>query len=158
MARVLVIGYGNPLRSDDGVGLLAVRALREQLAGTDAEFVECQQLNMELAQPISEAEFVVFIDASTHGVAGEIVYQHLTPEAKPVASLSHGADPAVLLQAARELYGRAPEALLATIAGECFGYGTELTEHVARSLKGVVARLTEILRTRLLKAKVQSAN
>jgi Ni,Fe-hydrogenase maturation factor len=53
-ARRLVIGIGNLLRGDDGVGGL----LAEEVGGRSV-----QQLTPELAAELAELEVVVFIDA-----------------------------------------------------------------------------------------------
>jgi hydrogenase maturation protease len=61
--NLLVIGYGNTLRGDDGVGprvAEAVRALR--LPGVST--LVCQMLTPEHAAPISLAQTVIFVDAA----------------------------------------------------------------------------------------------
>src|SRR5690242_12833541 len=69
MARVLVIGYGNPLRGDDGVGWHAAEALAKSLQDEERVPAErvmvlaCHQLTLELAEPLSRVERVIFIDA-----------------------------------------------------------------------------------------------
>ena len=62
LVKTLIIGYGNTLRQDDGVG----RYLAEQIA--EEQWPECQvlsvhQLTPELAASIAEVEQVIFIDA-----------------------------------------------------------------------------------------------
>src|SRR5687767_15002380 len=62
-SKLLVIGYGNTLRRDDGVGprvAETVGALR--LPGVRT--LVCQQLSPEHAEPISQADAVVFVDAA----------------------------------------------------------------------------------------------
>ncbi len=144
MRNVLVIGWGNSLRSDDCVGLYAVRELQKMLQQPNVEFVECPQLQPELAERISHSDLAVFIDAATDGIGGEINYEPVRP-ARTSAILSHGSDPGTLLGAAKELYGHAPTALLATVSGECFGYGTKLSPEVEVSMKGVTQRVSEII-------------
>ena len=50
----LIIGYGNPLRTDDGIGIV----IAEAIGG-----IGLQQLKPELAEPISRAKHLVLIDA-----------------------------------------------------------------------------------------------
>jgi hydrogenase maturation protease len=153
MSKVLVVGYGNQLRSDDSVGPQAVRELKQQLADTEVEYIECHQLNIELSQPISEAELVIFVDASTDGISGEIHYENIKPgDAATPTSMSHHVDPAILMTAAKQLYGKAPEAIVATVTGECFGFGRELSPEVASAMHGVVHHLKDLIREKLSKA------
>lgn len=144
MRNVLVIGWGNSLRSDDCVGIYAVRELKKKVQRANVEFVEVPQLQPELAERISHSDLAVFIDAATQGISGEINYEPLMPAPKR-AAISHGSDPETLLGAAKELFGHAPTALLATVSGECFGYGTKLSPEVEVSMKGVTERVSEII-------------
>jgi hydrogenase maturation protease len=69
MARVLIVGYGNPLRGDDGLGWHAAEALRAALP--EAEILAVHQLTPELAEDASRAELVIFLDAAETGAPGE---------------------------------------------------------------------------------------
>jgi hydrogenase maturation protease len=64
MTRALIIGYGCPLRGDDAFGWHAAHRLLK-LAGNDSvQVLATHQLTPELAEPISHADLVIFIDAS----------------------------------------------------------------------------------------------
>src|SRR5690242_12882091 len=61
--QLLVIGYGNELRRDDGVGAKVACAVAEwHLPGIEA--IVCHQLTPELAERIASAAHVVFVDAA----------------------------------------------------------------------------------------------
>ena len=70
MPRVLIIAYGNPLRSDDGVGWIVAEELRRRLASPEVEVLQLQQLLPEVAESVSRAETVIFVDASCDGEPG----------------------------------------------------------------------------------------
>ena len=59
----LVIGYGNTLRGDDGVGPRVAEAIH-QLALPGVRALVCPMLTPELADPISRAHTVIFVDAA----------------------------------------------------------------------------------------------
>ena len=64
----LVIGYGNTLRGDDGVGQKVAEVIASLgLSGIRA--LSCHQLTPELADPISEVRMVVFVDATVDNIA-----------------------------------------------------------------------------------------
>ncbi len=67
--RVLVIGYGNPLRGDDGVGPAVVRRL--QLAAGDTA-MEAMQLLPEHIEAVARAGLVVLVDAGVDLSPGEV--------------------------------------------------------------------------------------
>lgn len=137
--RVLVIGYGNPLRGDDGLGW----RVAERLAGEwpDAEVITCQQLTIDLAEPISRADRVAFVDAAAYGVPGTVYEQPLQPDASAPASFTHHAVPGVLLAVSEKLYGRLPQAVLFSVVGEVFEHGWTLSPRVETALPGVIRRL-----------------
>lgn len=128
----LVIALGNPLREDDGVGWAVANALEP--AG-DLRVVVVQQLTPEMAEDVSRADRVVFVDARQGGPAGELRAVGLEP-AVAEHGLSHVLDPATLLHYAEVLYGRAPKAWLVSIAGEHFGLGDSLSAKVERAVPG----------------------
>src|ERR1019366_9269285 len=63
MIPVLIIGYGIPLRSDDGIGWHAAQSLLNEWPAEEVRVESAQQLLPEMADWISDAHCVVFIDA-----------------------------------------------------------------------------------------------
>ncbi len=138
MPRVVVIGYGNPLRTDDAIGWRAAGELSTELAGSEVEIVACHQLTPEMAESIAQAKLVIFIDACTDGSPGRISKTAVEPAAFTPDMMSHHLDPPSLLACAKELYGRAPKAVVICVTGECFGFGRELTPTVEQVFPGVL--------------------
>lgn len=122
--NTLVIGYGNPLRGDDGAGAFVARRL-----GPDA--IACHQLTPELAEPVSRAHRVIFVDAHAGVPAGEIILQRVRPRA---SSGIHRFDPETLLAWSQQLYGHAPEAIFIGIGGESFDLGESLSPAAQRAV------------------------
>lgn len=146
MAKILVIGYGNPLRGDDSFGHRAVEQLKQEVQGREVEFVDCQQLTPELAERVSKADLVLFVDADMDGVAGTIHSRRIEPVAsRNSGSLVHHLDPDALLALAHALFGKTPESMLMTVTGECFGYGSQLSTEVNKALPGVVHHMKELI-------------
>ena len=141
--RVLIIGYGNPLRGDDGIGPEAARRLAAEMTDPDVEALAVHQLTPELAEPISQAELVLFIDAASEGVPGEVRVQKIEPRT-PEQAFTHQFDPPMLLAAAQLLFGRSPEARLISIAAQSFEFEERLSAPVAASIEKVVRRVREI--------------
>lgn len=60
--KALIIGWGNSLRGDDGIGLKVAELLERRLIQAD---IRCSlQLLPEMCEEISRARQVVFVDAS----------------------------------------------------------------------------------------------
>jgi hydrogenase maturation protease len=128
--RVLLIGYGNVLRGDDALGPMAVERLRHLLTESlqNVELLSCHQLAPELAERLAQCDRAIFVDAEACGEPGTVGVRRLSPAAANVPSLTHHVHPAALLALARELYGRAPEALLVTGAAATFDSRESLSE------------------------------
>ncbi|MCC7210126.1 MAG: hydrogenase maturation protease [Anaerolineae bacterium] len=147
----LVIGYGNTLRRDDGVGPAAARALEHRGAPPDTEIIALFQLTPELAEPISRADTVIFVDASVHdgGAPGDVRETRLSvpddPHLDPGA-FTHNVTPLLLVVAAHGLYGRAPDAAwLITVSAGSFDLGEGLSAPVQAALSRVVSRIEALL-------------
>jgi hydrogenase maturation protease len=130
----LVVAYGNPLRQDDGVGWAVAAALSGR---DDVEVRTVQQLLPEMAEALARAAFVVFVDARRGGEPGLVEQAAVTP-AWTTWTGAHSLRPEELLGLCRRYYGRAPEAVLVSVAGERFGFGEELSPAVRAAIPRVV--------------------
>jgi hydrogenase maturation protease len=147
--KTLIIGYGNGLRGDDGVGPRAA----EQVEGwglPEVTSLAVHQLTPELAAAIAEANVVWFIDACVEG-PGRV--ESVVPTA-PDSRLDHLWSPGVLLYLAKSLYGAEPIAYHLLIPAVEFSYGLELSA-IARD--GLAWGLNT-LKGRLLETPMQPPN
>lgn len=138
---MLVIGYGNTLRSDDGVGpkvAEAVAALR--LKGV--ETLACDLLTPELADPVSKADAVVFVDAAVDAPR-EVQLRPLAP-ADSSQIMAHAANPRTVLALARDVFGHAPKAWWLTIPAKNLGIGEELSDLARQGFETAVAELKRL--------------
>ena len=87
----------------------------------------------------------LFVDAADCGEPGTVRVQRLSPEAGDVTSLTHHVQPAALLALARELYGRAPEALLVTGAGATFDGRESLSEPGRKALQEICRLVPQLI-------------
>jgi len=153
--RVLIIAYGNPLRSDDGVGWRAADALTYVLAKTEAEILCFHQLGPELAETISHFRHVIFIDAATTSqgkVPGEIRIEPISPADKDATGptrFSHHMTPPAVLGLAKTLYNAAVHAHLATVTGQSFDHGEGLSPAVNSALPDLVSKIESLVRDML---------
>ena len=145
MKRALVIGYGNPLRGDDGVGWLAAEQLADAAEDDRIELLPRHQLTPELAEPISRAERVIFIDACAAGTPGSWNCQEVAPEPKQSAPVTHHFNPQALLAYAQALFNASPQAFLISIAAGSFHCGEGLTPPVRAALAEVIAYVHKLL-------------
>jgi hydrogenase maturation protease len=152
MKPLLLIGYGNPLRQDDGLGWRIAMAI-EALGLPDLQVLAAQQLTHELAAPIALAEAVVFVDAaygestangSAQGI-GPLALKplHHNPQAPNPGpqTFSHQLTPQALLVLAGELYGHQPAALELLVPAQWDGHGEGFSPCAAAALPTAMALL-----------------
>ena len=127
MSRILIIGYGNVLRADDGAGYRAAEELqRHYRDDPEVRVFAAHQLTPEMAAEISSNDFVMFLDASSEAEPGKIWQVAVSPEAT-LSGFTHQLTPASLLSAAEKLYGHAPEAVCISMAGWSFNLDDKLS-------------------------------
>jgi hydrogenase maturation protease len=135
MNRALVLACGNPQRGDDGAALHIADCLRSGLCDPETNIHSQQQWTPELAEQISEAEIVIFVDAAAGLPPGEIACRTLQPRQHTPTSITHHTSPESLLWLARELYGkRPPRAYLVTVGGASFDLSEELSDPVSHAI------------------------
>ena len=143
--RVLIVGYGNPLRGDDAVGWKAAERLEQLLKLPGVEIQTGHQLLPELADPLSRAELAILIDASCDGPAGQVSCRPVVPAGSGQPGMTHGFEPPDLLACARSVFGRCAKTMLFTISAQSFEHGAELTEPARRALDEVVQSVCDLV-------------
>jgi len=133
---LLLIGYGNPGRGDDGLGPALVDRLESlELAGI--ELLSDYQLTVDMAHDIASFEKVVFADAAMTG-AEPFSLTRIEPGA-PLSFTSHCQRPEGLLYLAQSLFGARARAHVLGIRGYSFGhFSEELSPEAARNLDAAV--------------------
>ena len=139
---LLVIGYGNPLRGDDGAGPEAARRV-ERLGLPGVIVIESHQLLPEHAETLSRFERAVFIDAHADLAREEIEVSAVTPSRNPEPG-SHATDPASLLSLAKALYGHSPEATLIALPARNFDLCEGLSPLTESAVEQAVIRVSKL--------------
>jgi hydrogenase maturation protease len=142
-AQLLVIGYGNTLRGDDGVGPRVAESVGNlRLPGVRT--LICQQLSPEHAAPIAQAEKVIFVDAAV-AAPREVQFRELTP-GDTSQLMAHAANPGTMLALARDVFGHAPKAWWLTIPAEKMEFSEELTPIAQRGCAEAVKEIQNFFR------------
>ena len=143
MTRVLVLGFGNPGRGDDGLG----PAIAEAVAGLGLPHVTVDvdfQLAVEHAADLAEHDVVVFVDAAIRGPA-PVAFAAVEPT-EDTHFTTHYVEPAMVLGLAARIYRAQPRAYLLAVRGyEFHEFGEFLSERAAANLEAAVAFLGPLL-------------
>jgi hydrogenase maturation protease len=129
----LIIGIGNPLRSDDGLAW----AVTEQLSldcNTTCDIHNVYQLTPELAQSMAVVNLVVMIDANHTGEPGELRIYTLSSSAQPGAIGTHYTTPEELAALTAIVYGQCPPVVVVTMAGANFSIGEQFSTIIVQRI------------------------
>ena len=153
---ILIVGYGNPLRSDDGLGWHAAALLAgdPRLDGVTA--LQRHQLTPELAFDMSTAALVVLVDATRNRPPGTFTMGRVE-RAGDVSSTtwSHHLSPSCLAALAYELYGRVPDVFVLSCGAESLEVGDRLSPTVEAALPRVVDAVVQFVASRVAHAAAE---
>jgi hydrogenase maturation protease len=145
MSRTLVIGYGNPLRGDDGLGWQVADCLAKVVADEKTKILAVHQLTPELAEPISNSDLVIFVDASYEGDPGSWRSEAIAPSSEISNALAHYFTPVGLLGYAYAIFKARPRSLLVSVAALTFDCGDKLSPKI----ETVIPDIVQYIRTQI---------
>jgi len=136
VTKILIIGYGNPGRLDDGLGpAFAETAKQFNIEGVDTD--SDYQLTVEDAVDIAEHDIVLFADADVRGP--EPFYLKKIEPAAVVSLSSHSIKPQALVGLVKESFNKEVEAYVLGIRGYEFNeFEEKLSEKAVQNLNAAV--------------------
>jgi hydrogenase maturation protease len=113
--KILILGIGNPLLSDDGAGICVAARLKGELDRPDVTVLETSTAGLSLLDFLTGYDKAIIIDAiqTVGGTPGQIY--KLTPEAFDTAehiTSPHGIDFRTALELGKKLGFRLPEEII----------------------------------------------
>jgi len=121
----LVIGWGNDLRGDDGVGRRVAERVRAMCL-PNVVVCSLHQPGPELAADMAGASRVIFVDASLE--VEEVTVRRVDSDILPSdGGLGHAVSPESLACLARTLYEADPEVWAIHVPASDFEYGHDLS-------------------------------
>jgi len=146
--RILIYGYGNPGRRDDGLGIELVRMVQEWI---DKHHLKCMtsennyQLNVEDAETISKMEIVVFVDATQEEGINEYKFKKIEPSDKKVEFSMHAVSPEFVLGLSNKLFKKLPETYVLAVKGYEWDFKEGLSYNANLNLEQAFQFLTRKL-------------
>ena len=142
--RVLLMGFGNPGRQDDGLGPALAAAIEQRgLEGVTAD--ANYQLSVEDASAVAEHDVVIFADAATCG-REPFAFYPLEP-ADTISFSTHSVSPGAVLGLAQELFSAEPPAYMLAIRGYEFNeYRESLSAQAKANLDAAVRFIEQVIR------------
>ncbi|MCX7983610.1 MAG: hydrogenase maturation protease [Bacteroidetes bacterium] len=151
MSSVLVVGYGNTLRADDGAGVRAAEFIAQQYPQINVLCVH--QLTPEIAEVLSRVSLAFFLDADFTSNSVKI-----TPITEPPWKYrhnSHVATPHDLLALSAHLYGTYPrKTFIVSIPACSVMFSETLSPQTQQFVEEAVLLVTKLISEETTSGKV----
>ena len=144
--RILIYGYGNPGRRDDGLGPALVNLVENWINSEKISNVSVDsnyQLNIEDAYTIHNYDLVIFADATVEDI-DDFVLTRVLGSSKTDFTM-HSVHPAFVLDLCNQLYEVVPDVFLLHIKGYDYELKEGLTEKAEENLQNAYHFIKEIL-------------
>jgi hydrogenase maturation protease len=142
MNKVLIIGYGNTLRGDDGAGVHAAELIAKRRP--EVSCIYMHQLMPELAEQIAECDTVFFIDADVNVTQPSV--RLVAPSVEADQPRTHFISPESLLSLSQQLYQQIPsKAYVVGIPASEFEFSEELSESTKKAVDDSVMLVESLL-------------
>lgn len=129
MNRVLIVGYGNTLRGDDGIGPHVVESLAPAQLPPGTRCLCLPQLDISLVAQLPQADVAIFVDARHDDDAALIRVDWIGPPELPDNThSSHSVGLPFLIGLTEQCYGRSPCCYLIQPKGVEFSICETLSE------------------------------
>lgn len=137
----LVIGYGNTLRSDDGVGVRVAEIVADWNL-PEVRSLALPQLTPELAAQLAEVNLAIFVDVCQ--TIEDVKLLSLKPS-ESIAFKSHFSEPRALLSLTQALFKKCPQAWWVIVPGENFQLGDHLSPLAEHGVDRALSQIQSLL-------------
>lgn len=145
--KVLLYGYGNPGRQDDGLGKAMVDLATQWANEAQIEYIDFDanyQLQVEDVTLMEGKEMVIFVDASIDESVTNFKFEKITPDSG-ITFTMHAVSPGFILSLYQKLYGNPPPSYLLHVRGYEWELSEKLTEKAEQNLLIAWKELKEVL-------------
>ena len=144
--NILIYGYGNPGRQDDGLGNAFVDHVEQWASENNLKGIEFDsnyQLNIEDADAISGKDIAIFVDASVEEIKDFCISK--VTESSKMTFTTHAASPGYIVDLCKNIYKKAPPTYLVHIRGYEWDFKEGLTDKAVVNLDMALAHLKPLL-------------
>ena len=149
--NIRVIGIGNPLRGDDGIGLAVVEALQRGRLPAGVEIIEGGEVGVGLIGLMEGADSVVLVDAAEMGLEPGAFrvfgLNEITVAGETLGCSAHEVRVGVALRMAEALECLPQDVKVVGVQPKQMDWGIGLSYEVSEALEKVAEAVWEILDT-----------
>lgn len=136
LPKILIYGYGNPGRQDDGLGIVLSEKIETWAKENNYPNITIDQnyqLNIEDANYITDYDLVIFLDASVKEIESVLI-EPVVPNLKTDFSM-HSVSPSFVLGLSQQIFNKAPDTYQIHIRGYKYDFMEPLSEEAKKNLE-----------------------
>jgi len=144
---ILIYGYGNPGREDDGLGNAFVEAIRSWIEKNKLVNIELDsnyQLNIEDADIMAKNDIVLFVDATGEPI-DDFCITNVKPSDSRVEFTMHAVSPAFVLDICQKIFKKNPQTYLLHIKGYQWDFKEKLSPEGEKNLNKALEFIKPLL-------------
>jgi hydrogenase maturation protease len=146
--EILIYGYGNPGRQDDGLAAQLIQKSESWIDQNQINHVTFDanyQLQVEDITLMHDKDLVIFVDASMEEHINDFAFSEIEPDSQATFSM-HAVAPAYLLDLCQKIYGKHPPAFMLHVRGYEWKLNEGITERASKNLEKAWAALQYIIK------------
>ncbi|TEB05216.1 Hydrogenase 2 maturation protease [Pelotomaculum schinkii] len=148
--KVFVIGVGNLLLGDEGIGIHLIREMKKELLPRNVELVDGGTAGIDLLYWLEEADYAIIVDCVEAGAVPGAIFRvpgdELLIESTGQLISLHDINLSEVLLLATKM-NKLPPTIIFGIQPEVIGYQTELSP----TLQNTLPRLMQLIKKEILK-------
>jgi len=142
-SSVVLIGLGNDLRHDDGIGLYAAGGVKEKQGDNIVALIGIKDSAALIERLLCGAKKAYIIDCTSSGAAPGTIYRFNTLTDEIPGDIfkgrsTHALDLEGSIRLARALSGRIPDLIIFGIEGKDFSFGRGFSDDVRKAADEVI--------------------
>lgn len=148
---ILIFGYGNPGRQDDGLGAAFIERMEQWVAENEWSNIALDtnyQLNIEDAEQIAAYDLVYFVDATIEPIE-QFSLTKVEPSDAKVEFTMHAVSPAFVLDLCRKIFNKTPETWLLHLKGFAWEFEEKLSDAAKANLEAALVYFQHYLSEKL---------
>ena len=138
--QICVVGVGNTLRSDDGVGIFICSEL-EKIKLPGLSVITTHQLHIELVEDLKEFDTIIVVDAGTNQKK-EVSFYPVNEQNSSIIHSSHNIDATLLYSLLQKLNPSDRSFFICAVQTQSFEFGETLSPLAISNAEKAIQMLT----------------
>lgn len=149
--KTLILGIGNILRRDDGVGIHIINRLRDMSLPPEIMLLDGGTAGLDLLHYLQGINKLIVVDAILTGEKPGTIHMSSLPIHQFTSSpIHHQTGILETIEMANQLWGKIDATIIGIVPKDYLGYGLELTKEISNAVEQVIGMIKSMINTSIL--------